>query len=125
MTMMQLYWMTRLDSICAFFVAVSIIITIIFVIISSVITAISVEEGNEHVPKILKQVWPKLLLCLIFSALMNIFIPTTKEMAFIYVIPKIANSELAQKMGADFVQIEALATDYIKNKLQGTQGKNR
>ncbi len=118
MTMMQIYWFTRLDAFKDILVGFTFISIIVSIICSIIISGITCNEGFDEVPGIIKKLCLLSAISAIFLILFQSLIPTTKEMAFIYIVPKISNSALAQKMGTDFVQIEALATEYIKDKLE-------
>lgn len=107
-TPMQMYLFTRLDSICF-------VITGIFVI-SLVSTACSIayawgfpdDEPGWHKERLGPfRFWVKILLV---SLVIGIAVPSQKEVAAIYVIPKIANNE---KMQAIPSKILDLATEWL------------
>lgn len=111
----NIYWITRLDEIS---VAVGILAAVPFVgIIIALIGLLnaSIELGIERdakdrVVKRIKQV----MICgtvLGFLTLLNAFIPSTKQMAAIVVIPKIANSETVCELGQG---VKELALDWLK-----------
>lgn len=51
--------------------------------------------------------------------------PTTKEMAFIYVIPKIVNSEMVQKeIPKEVKELYPIAKDFLKQQTEIEHHKN-
>jgi len=62
-----------------------------------------------------EKIWKVSLIILILSMCGNILIPTTKEAAFIYVIPTIANNEPLQSECKDLYNMSKL---YLKEQLE-------
>jgi len=102
LTPSTIYWLTRLDHIDgAVFLLVGIPI-----LIAAAITFIAHEETKDIVFK---------KICNIAFAIgcatssigiaIEVFLPTTKELAAIMVIPKIANSESVQQLGDGIVDL--------------------
>lgn len=111
MTMWQVYWLTRLDCFhhLLFFIALTAFIVSI--------TCWGAYLASEFKEVLAKKIGFVSTMFLIFSGLFFCLLPNTKEMCFIYVVPKIANSELIKNMGEHGIEIEKLAADYIKTKL--------
>lgn len=107
-TPMQMYLFTRLDSVCF-------VITGIFVI-SLIATACSIAYVwgfPDETPGWRKERLGPFKLCskiLFASTVIGVAVPTQKEVAAIYVIPKIANNE---KMQAIPSKILDLATEWL------------
>ena len=97
MTVMQMYWLTRLDYICNFFntIAVLGIGGTIIGVFGMVIFSSRYEE-NEY--RDFKKVFQWSILPAILAGLFCVAIPTTKEMAAILVVPKIVNNQKVQAM---------------------------
>ncbi len=96
MTHWDVYWFTRLDSLVTVFQVL--LITGIVGLVPFIICLITEygDYGDDKQKKIIN--WLKVLLSgLVFSMLCLMFIPTTKEAAAIYLLPKIANSEFAKE----------------------------
>lgn len=123
MTMFQMYLFTRLESINM----ISGLFSLILGIVSASVTvmffvtwaenSILYEDEHKAVTKALK------IFCPLF--IMNLFVyavtPTQKEMAAIFVVPKILSEENVDKIqgiGADGVDIVKLATEYTKGILE-------
>ena len=88
-TTMQMYWLVTLDSIltmCGLIAAITAIAT--FITIGMMMD----EALSPRVPAICGAI------CLFFL-IASTFIPTTKQMATIIIIPRIANSEKVQTVG--------------------------
>lgn len=78
--MNEIYWITRLDGIQAFFA-----ICTILVIVAIVILFINILASDEEDKKTKSQKWLKVILCsLPFFILPLIFIPSTKDALLIY-----------------------------------------
>lgn len=111
-TSIQLYWITRLNSIAVLlFIVAFMSVSAIFVIVVGVSNGIFDWED-----KITKKVRNAAIPCLLFSVLGLTFIPTTKEMAAILVIPQIANSEKVQEAGGKLYDLAVEWMDALKPK---------
>ena len=123
MTESTIYWITRLDKIhefCDKFGELALFFTIIGAIISFITIcykAVSEAEGaiNEakaasRFCKIVSKVWIPALCIATMCSLVETFIPTTKEMVAIKVIPQIASTNNIEKIkgiGQDILGITA------------------
>ena len=111
----MMYWLTRCDSICK----AGAIFSILFGI-GSVYSTIFLFVEIESVKFFNKIICVFFLLLFLISAATCVFVPTTREMAAIYVVPKIANSETVKDLGEGIV---TLAREWIQelrpNKTKG------
>ena len=130
----MIYWMTRCDSIRAFFlnnfgIGVVLFLSLVVMLVSFIIgrfagngsyeifSGMSDDEYLKHKATFQKISRRSLylnlfLLTLVFTFnLVGSFVPTTKEMCAIAVIPRIANSESVQDIGQGIVD---LAKDWLK-----------
>lgn len=100
-TAADVYWLTRLDAICGLGVGLT-----IFGIGALVIAGLAYGDG-------VIRGWVVGLVCLVpmLGGAICVFVPTTKEAVAILVIPKIANNEDVQGLGADTV---ALAREWLQ-----------
>lgn len=131
-----IYWFTRLDHILSFLNGLSfiggliIIISLIafavsFCILQSVKISTGVTTAEQEMVSYINKI-AGIVLAVSFTAttLLNFgssLIPTTKEMAAIYVVPKILNNEKVQNVGSEFVD---LANVWLK-ELQPSNIKNK
>lgn len=92
-TLTQMYWLVMLDSINLGSAIMCIIIAMVFACL-----IIAYAEGYEY-PVIVKILMPILVVLFITLFSVCVFIPSTKQMAAIIVVPKIANSEKVQTIG--------------------------
>ena len=96
-TTSEMYWLTRLDDIN--------FVLGLFFILGGVATFLLYLFGAieyEDAPDRRRQVWQiarRALSSVILALIVGTFIPTTKEMAAILVIPKIVNNEKVQDAG--------------------------
>lgn len=118
------YWITRLDGIHNFLISLCIITGILAVL--SLITFFAtfmVSEGEEDFHPAMKF---ELRTCFISIALLavfflvSVFVPTTKEMAMIKVLPAISNSKfMSEELPKEAGEIYMLAKEALKEKLVG------
>lgn len=106
-TPMQLYWLTRLDSFNKL-TAILIAVGIAAIVMNAIYGAFSSMEGDADQKtmgrKLLRRAcrWMVATILLIIA---NCLTPTTKEMAAIVVIPRVANSETVQQLGKGVVDL--------------------
>ena len=119
-TPMQMYWLLKLDDIrvlCVLFVAVVIFATIISLGIYN-------DAKDEGTKKIAIAGFVLGLFCFgLFSGALT-FLPSTKQMAAIYVVPAIANNEKIQQIGENTLDISNQLLDLTKDYL-AEQAKNK
>ena len=123
MSGLDIYWITRLDSLRGLLDGFHILITISFIVfIVFAISGYCMCESNKsynrdsHVDpdwaagcRILKFAKPSAIISFCFACVLAVaisFIPTTKEMASIIILPKIASSE-------NMAKIENISKDMI------------
>lgn len=111
MSAMDIYWITRLDSLNLMFWLITILSFLVALLLACVAAGFSVSSFESyswvtdamraerlHNAKIFKR-WA--ILVTIFSVIVgwtSCFIPTTKQAAAIYLLPKIANNEQVKQM---------------------------
>jgi hypothetical protein len=100
-----IYWISRLDTIHELCVMVS----ILGIIVGGAAFLFGIVEEEETPKK-----WGKnTLIACIFTSLIALFVPTQKQLAAIYLIPKMANSNSAKNIA----EATDNATLLLKNKL--------
>lgn len=106
----SIYWITRMDYLHCLGILIS-GLGILGVVLSVGAARNFESEGNEKTAKLaLFRLAPFSALIAIAGILGIVFIPTTKEMAMIKIIPALTNSELIQKtIPAEAKEIYALA----------------
>ena len=98
----QMYWLTRLDVInAALAVALALLSVVIFVMtmVGAALRDYSRNEEENATGKKLHKVAIRLVFPWLLSLACLVFVPTTKEAAAIIIVPAVANSEKAQKVG--------------------------
>lgn len=135
----QIYWLTRLDGIknCIeninALAVIGIIICVALIIITTIHTVFAsngcfdyyADNSEEEMEKkkdkwrvvrrcVLKYFLPFVLALNFLTEIVHVSIPTTKEMAAIYIIPMIANSEAAQQLPDIATESVSLAKDWLK-----------
>jgi hypothetical protein len=124
----QIYWILKLDTIVMMFVFLFIVTAI-----ASVIFCIAWVGGKSSISypdeddiakvNFLKKCFLVSICVFVISAICATFIPTTKQIAMIKVVPVIANSEIIGNMSKDGKEIYQLGVDAIKKKLSGGNEK--
>jgi len=96
----EVYWITRLTAIHHLVLGIGLVLGIVMVAVFG-FYAVFCNDGKE------KRVLPYLPLLIVpfFFGVASIFIPTTKEMCAIKVIPIIANNEGVQKLPNKVVEL--------------------
>ena len=104
-TQSQMYWLTRLDGIhgCMIPFGFIAVFSAIGFVLSMICYILARDNQENELAKNLKNSrricsW-MFLVSFLISVIITIFVPTTKEMAAIWVIPQIANSEKIQTVG--------------------------
>ena len=128
MTYLEAYILTRLDPFKNLFSSASgwlMSLLIIFGIIYAISwIVIAIEQlQNTEVNKINKIIKKTILFFIIpvvcLSCLLKTLIPTTKEMAFIYIAPAIVNNKDVQKTIQKIPELSGLGLEYLTETLKG------
>ena len=128
-TKSQMYWMTRLDGIhdCMILFFLFTIFSVVGVVVSYAISFASEATEERDVfnmsLKIRKICGWIFFVCLSVDILVEIFVPTTKEMAAIYIVPKIVNSEKIRNVGNQVYELAVQWMEEQKTKLDSKKGK--
>jgi amino acid transporter len=119
---MQMYWLTRLDGIkCALEVPALVIVVIAtiyaVVIIAGLLVALewNDEDDKKNALKKLKTVGVLSFASFLLFTL-SALVPSTKEMAAILIVPRIANSEKIQQTGNKIYDFAVEWMDELKPK---------
>ena len=118
------YWITRLDSIIGA-MEVFLFLTIVISTIGTIVLFISLadDEDTNAWPIALKAAKIIVPIVAVFFILKT-FIPTTKEAAAIYIIPKISNNESVQEIPKIVAKLmDAKLQKWIADTLETTEGK--
>ena len=117
MTHWQMYWITRLDALQGDGVVVIIIFSFFLGITAFIIATVAKYAGNDEDAIKIAQVTSrcsKILLSIGFSLILLLaFVPSTKEMAAIIIVPKIVNNEKIQELPENLLE---LSNEWIKAK---------
>lgn len=116
------YWITRMDSIhiflsglCIFFGILIVLSLIVFFAIFMICDDITYKKFGIF----LRTFWISSALFIMFFFI-SVFIPTTKEMALIKVLPAISNSRfVSEELPKEAGEIYMLAKEALKEKLVG------
>ena len=110
----MMYWLTRCDNILIAGILVAITFGILFVL-SLLISIMADEDQRVHVVVVCSL---SFVIALLTTAVC-VFVPSTKDMAAIYVIPKIANSQTVKELGDGVV---TLAREWIEELRPAKKG---
>ena len=128
MTYLEAYILTRLDpfknlfsSASGWLMSLLIIFGIIYAI-SWIVIAIEQLQNTEvnKINKIIKKTIHFFIITVVcLSCLLKTLIPTTKEMAFIYIAPAIVNNKDVQKTIQKIPELSGLGLEYLTETLKG------
>lgn len=114
--MFYAYLFTRLDAIYKlldFLSFIGIIFTIIFIIYK---VAMIVDKDVVEVS--LSKLMNKLMVCASLVMLLNLLIPTTKEVAFIYIAPQLIENGAVKETIKAIPELSKLGIEYLNSKLE-------
>ena len=113
-----MYWFTRLDAIdCA--LGVLLIISAIWFIITLIVFGVNEPYDDDRKPYMRSFRWSAWVF--ITTLITSVFVPTTKEMAMIYVVPQITESQVVKQ---DIPELYDLGVNALKDWLKQTKGGN-
>ena len=118
-TPMQMYWLLKLDDIitgCALMCGV----LVGCVLLSALTFCYAKDVENKKVGNYASIAFLLFVMGLIFFSAVTVFLPSTKQMAAIYVVPAIANNEKVQNISNKTLDISNqlldLTKEYLKDK---------
>ena len=125
----QMYWLVKLDDMrCAF--ADLMWLPIAWIVITAIVSFTAflamADEDDSRRAKALRYIKKAMLLCIpmlflaVIIQLTAAFVPSTKQMAAIIVVPKIANSEKVQTVGN---KLYDLAVEWMNELKPGQEGR--
>jgi len=105
-TPMQMYWLLKLDDIITG-CALMCVLLVGCVLLSALAFcyAKDIEKENKKVGKYASIAFLLSVMGLVFFSVVTVFLPSTKQMAAIYVIPAIVNNEKVQNIGSKTLDI--------------------
>ena len=115
------YWVLKCDDVITlsnWFIGLS----IGCIIMSGIILGGNVDFGVISMPtawRVWKRITYVCAITLIISILASTFIPTTKQMAMIKVVPCLANNKVVEELGNDAKEIYKLGIQDVKEQLTG------
>ena len=124
-TTTQMYWLTRLDNVhdllCGILVATCVAFGVLSVI-AGIATFVSDSEDEQRKVAFVWRMWRYIMLTVLAAGTIKVFTPTTKELAAIIVVPKIANSTLVtEKIPQELSELYTLAKQYMIESLKEKQ----
>lgn len=124
-TPMQMYWLLKLDDICA--ISLVIFVLTFFGFVLCLVGAI-IYKGEEYFEceyKKFKVGRNILFWFVLFFGSIVMFLPSTKQMAAIYVVPAIVNNERVQNIGRKTLDISEDLLELTKQYLQTISNDKR
>lgn len=106
-----IYWITMLDSIIAVSVIASILLFVALIVYCFLYIGFRYIEDEEEKASCLSKQIKHILSVLAISTVTSVFVPSSKEVAAMIVIPRVANSESVKDIGDGIV---TLAKDWIE-----------
>lgn len=124
-TAWDMYWLTRLEAlnfVLAAFWLISLTSIIIFTVLFLIVRSVDGTDSDEF-----RQVVKFKFVFHVFVALsiFSIFVPNMKDIALIYFVPKITNSESVKTFSEEMPELSKLAIERIKELLTVESGESR
>jgi len=121
-TTAQMYWLTRLDNVHDLLCGILVITCAAFAILSviaGVATVVSDTADDRRKAEFASKLWRNIALAALAAGTIKVFTPTTRELAAIIVVPKIANSTLVtEKIPQELSELYTLAKQYMIESLK-------
>lgn len=127
MEIWQLYLFTIIDDVKSGMVTIFTLCIVIlllgvifYIFLDSMFNADLFETESKKFHQIVKNLKPFIVICIIAAIIssLNIFIPTQKELAFIYITNKVTTNEELIKIPDKVLEIVNLKLEDIKNNLE-------
>lgn len=120
-----IYWILKLDDIAGLLIVMA-IVAAAFSIGAILVWAISAEVDDKYSRETAKILCVKSGIIAFICAVAFTFLPNTKQMAMIKVIPAITNSEFVADMSKDAKELYKMGIEAIKEQLtnKNNGGKN-
>ena len=117
-----MYWFTRLDGITNFFELISILSSIGFLISLILFILSKVDDTcEEPIKKVMSILFKTITSIWLIAIIGMLFTPTSKQMAMIYVVPQITESQVVKQ---DIPELYDLGVNALKDWLKQTKGGN-
>ena len=101
-----IYWLTRATALSNLFTLAMILAGCVLVFAGLAHTVMDMEpQSDEAWTKMMGRIAKRSGIVFIVSSILTVAMPTTKELAAIIVIPKVANSESVQQLGDGIVDL--------------------
>lgn len=116
-TPMQMYWLLKLDDIIGGCVIVCVLL-LMCALVSAIIFGYANDVRNEKVKTYASISFILAMIGIIFFGAVRVFLPSTNQMAAIYVIPAIVNNERVQNIGSKTLDISEDLLELTEQYLQ-------
>lgn len=118
-TPMQMYWLLKLDDISGF-CTVALFVSLFLLWLSMTAYWIGDEDTNEKDKKTVRILFCLAVISGIFFGCVKTFLPSTNQMAAIYVVPAIVNNERVKNIGNKTLDISEDLLKLTEQYLQAT-----
>lgn len=121
LTIMQLYWIIKLDVFQGLATGLAIITGLVTMVCVMAIIICSVDKDSKEILPTWKKVAKYFIPMFMLFLAMATFLPTTKEMAALIVLPKIINNEKIQEIPNKVLDLGLEWLDELKPTKQESQ----
>lgn len=132
MTTFLMYLIAKLDNFSTIMSVISAVSGIVVAVVSAVYIATLMEMKNsyyrqdaKHESRILNSIRLPFLKVFIISTTLAVFLPTTKQAAFIWVAPQIIENGAVKDTVANIPELTKLGTEYLKQMLKDEINDNK
>lgn len=118
-----MYWLTRLNGITTLFAVITFVgvFALLFLIVGYYATKAGVSTNDENDHKSISSVLKWFVPIWVVALLGLLFVPNTKQMAMIYVVPALTESQVIKQ---DIPELYDLGVNALKDWLKQTKGDN-
>lgn len=117
-TSWELYWIFQLDQIRDVFVVICFFSALLFAVLCVILLVSSDYYTDNDMRRNLKKTFVCTSIVLTFSMLLVVFIPTTRQLIAIKVMPVLMNTESAQKeLTPESAELYGLVKQYLRESM--------
>ena len=117
MSALTLYFLVMLDHIQVFFIVMC-VLGWIYIVVSAVLIPVTIDcEASEEITNFFKKSVKLGIPFIIVWTFITTMIPSTKQVAFIYIVSSLSQNKIVQDIGQKSLQIPDQALDILNTKM--------
>ena len=114
-TPFTIYLISRLTPLYEFLTVITILSIMAMVVCLIALVVVGVDhDWGDHAPRVVRRFFVWIMSACLFFGACTVVVPTTKDAAAMIVIPRIANSQTVQELGATVVDLAKAWCEELK-----------